>query len=138
MQDVLQLLENDGVVNLVLGAIALVVGVLVRSQFSRKHDLERVWVALQTGVNEVYRDYVKAIKAGREDGKLTPLEKDIARAKAVEVAKELLAREGIALAKYYGPRIAASIVSMMADRSKTLGKLSAPLEGLQLNPELDF
>ena len=134
----LELLENEGVVNLILGGIALIIGAVAKMEWSKRHDLDLVWAALQTGVNETYRGYVKALKAGREDGKLEDFEKEAARKRAVDIAKDILADQGVRLCKYYGPRIAQAIVSRMADRSKTVGKIAGPLAGLSLDPELDF
>lgn len=68
----------------------------------QRRRFRRALLALESGVEQTYQTYVKAIKAGRADGRLTEAEKararSMARAQAVALAKE----EGLDLLRTIG------------------------------------
>lgn len=74
------------------------------AQYQRwqQRRFRRALLALESGVERTYQAYVKAIKAGRADGRLTEDEKararSMARARAVALAKS----EGIDLIRTIG------------------------------------
>ena len=58
--------------------------------------------ALEAGVNQTYQEYVRALKQGREDGKLTSGERRRARNLAREAAVSFGRTEGVDVLKELG------------------------------------
>jgi len=133
MEAILAFLQTEAAANLILGAIALAVGYFLKRSAVKKYKLERCILALQTGVQETYEEYVKSIKEASTDGKLTESEKMQARDRAWNAAKVILQEEGIDLAKYYGPRISKAVIEALIKRSKTAGNMAKGI----LEPEAD-
>ena len=63
---------------------------------------QKALLALESGVERTYQSYVKAIKAGRSDGRLTEEEKSRARSMARMRAMKLAREEGIDLIRTIG------------------------------------
>lgn len=61
-------------------------------QRAQRLRFQKALLALESGVERTYQAYVKAIKAGRSDGRLTESEKararSLARTRAIALAKE--------------------------------------------------
>lgn len=61
-------------------------------QRAQRQRFQKALLALESGVERTYQAYVKAIKAGRSDGRLTESEKararSLARTRAIALAKE--------------------------------------------------
>lgn len=61
-------------------------------QLLERRRFQKALLALESGVERTYQAYVKAIKAGRADGRLTESEKararSLARTRAIALAKE--------------------------------------------------
>lgn len=61
-------------------------------QRAQRQRFQKALLALESGVERTYQAYVKAIKAGRADGRLTESEKararSLARTRAIALAKE--------------------------------------------------
>lgn len=124
MDKIIEILTGPAASPIVLSVLTAIIGYVLKTAFVKKYELERCILALESGVQEVYETYVKSIKAASEDGKLTDMEKDEARDKAYTHAKQILATEGIDLAKYYGPRIAKAVIEKLIKRSKTAGLMA--------------
>ncbi len=60
---------------------------------------EKGYEFVAAAVHETYESYVKEIKAGRKDGKLTADERELARRKAIDAAKEYAKEHGFDLLK---------------------------------------
>ena len=67
------------------------------TQRFRNRQLQRALLVLQAAVDETYRTYVEAIKAGRADGRLSVEERLRARELAKARAFALARREGVNL-----------------------------------------
>lgn len=67
-----------------------------------RRRFRKALLALESGVERTYQAYVKAIKAGRADGKLTEAEKAKARSMARSQAVSLAKNEGIDLLRTIG------------------------------------
>lgn len=69
----------------------------------QRKRFEKALLALEAGVERTYQAYVKAIKNGRHDGRLTDPEKErarsLARARAIALCKDI----GIDFLKVIGP-----------------------------------
>lgn len=68
----------------------------------RSRRLRRAIDWLGVAVTDTYDTYVRAIKAGRADGKLTPEERRTARRRALERAIALARKDGIDLLRELG------------------------------------
>jgi len=68
----------------------------------RNEGLERALLTLESAVEQTYRCYVRAIKEGRADGKLTSAERVKARTMARERALAIARTEGIDLLRLLG------------------------------------
>lgn len=68
----------------------------------RRRRYYRAIDALEAGVEAAYREYVRAIKEGRADGKLTEDEKRRARRIALDKAIGIARRDGIDLIRTLG------------------------------------
>ncbi|GMW01800.1 MAG: hypothetical protein AMXMBFR84_29370 [Candidatus Hydrogenedentota bacterium] len=64
-------------------------------RLAKEHKGEKALLALEAGVHHAYEEYVRAIKAARTDGKLTPEERRRARDLAVHAAVEFGRNEGV-------------------------------------------
>ena len=73
------------------------------AQHLRRARLRKAVLVLQAAVDETWRTYVQAIKAGRADGKLTAEEARRARELAKARAYALARREGVDLLRELGP-----------------------------------
>lgn len=121
MDYVWELLGSEAARNIIISLIAMAFAYVKGLGAIKKHNLGRCVIALQSGVQEVYESFVKGMKNANVDGKLTDAEKLEVRDQAWNMAKDILAAEGIDLAKYYGPRIAKSIIEAMVKKSKHAG-----------------
>lgn len=85
----------------------------------QQRRFRKALLALESGVEQTYQVYVKAIKAGRADGRLTEEEKararSMARARAVKVAR----RTGINLLRTIGEDYVDVWISRLIARRKT-------------------
>jgi hypothetical protein len=90
----------------VLGTVlgGLWTGFKASDRFRRLHRrrYRKALLALESGVERTYQAYVKAIKAGRSDGRLTEEEKARARAMARMRAVKLAKAEGVDLLRTIG------------------------------------
>ncbi len=68
----------------------------------RRRRYRKALLALESGVERTYQAYVKAIKAGRSDGRLTEEEKARARSMARMRAVKLAKAEGVDLLRTIG------------------------------------
>lgn len=85
--------------------------------------VQDVMEALDTGRHVAYAEYVKAIKAGRDDGKLTDDEKKQARTLAFEAAVKELKPEGVALLRSWGkPKIEKLLAGLVTKAKGSIAK----------------
>ena len=122
---------------IILSVVGFIFGFIKRRESVKKWKLEVAIKALEVGVNDTYRAYVRAIKDAKADGKLTDDEKEHARelaiAKAMQIAKEV----GLDLVKYYGKEYLPVIIEKIVQRNKTAGKLAnGALRPFLNSPEL--
>lgn len=68
----------------------------------RQRRFQRAIQVLEAGVEETYRTYVGALKAGRADGKLTPEERRRARELALTRARAIARNQGVDLIREIG------------------------------------
>lgn len=99
------LAANDSFLTLIAG-IACALWIFLRSTewFQQKHarKFDIALQALEAGVEQTYRTYVRAIKAARADGKLTDDEIHRARSLALHTAIDLAAAAGLDLIRELG------------------------------------
>jgi hypothetical protein len=74
--------------------------------------------ALEAGVEQTYRTYVKAIKDAREDGKLTEEEARVARQRARDAAIEFGRTQGVDVLGTLGAEFADLWISKLVQRAK--------------------
>jgi hypothetical protein len=69
----------------------------------RRHDRHTIaLMAIEAGVEHSFQTYVKAIKAARSDGKLTPEERKHARALAQQTALRIGRAQGVNVVRELG------------------------------------
>ena len=73
---------------------------------------------LEAGVEQTYQIYVREIKRGRADGKLTNTERARARASAIDAARRFAKRRGINLVKELGEDLVTFHVERAVRRAK--------------------
>lgn len=87
----------------------------------QRQRYRKALLALESGVDRTYQVYVKAIKAGRVDGRLTEEEKSrarsMARARAVKLARE----EGFDLLRTIGEEYVDVWINRVIGRRKFRG-----------------
>lgn len=81
--------------------------------------------ALEAGVEQTYRTYVRALKAGREDGKLTDEERRQARALARETAMAFGRTQGIDVLEALGRDYVDLWIAKLVKNFKSEGGASA-------------
>lgn len=119
MDTLLNLLGGEGLTATVIAAIAGVFGLVRKIETVRKNNLDKALACVETGVRETYETYVRELKKAREDGKLTPEERQAAVAQAIETAKVYAREQGIDLLKYY----AKEYLPVLVDRFVSWRKL---------------
>ncbi len=118
MGGILASLALPEVQTLGMTAIAAVFGFFKRRAAVKKYNLERAMQCLESGVQTVYDEYVRVLKNGADDGKLTDIERRQARDLAVQKAKEYAASDGIDLAKIYAADYLPVLVENLIKKSK--------------------
>ena len=100
--DILNSEQSLSLVGSVIGAIWTIFK--SRDWYSNRRETRRgrALEALEAGVDETYQTYVREIKKGREDGKLTDLEIKHARKRARQAAVKFGRTEGINVLKVMG------------------------------------
>ncbi|KKN17338.1 hypothetical protein LCGC14_0966890 [marine sediment metagenome] len=105
----------------VLGMIfAALLGLGVFGKYTEK--LEKIrdsksWGIAKTAALDTYHTYARAIKKGREDGKLTEEEAKEARAKTISKMKELAKSEGVKLIKSQLPALSELAVNFLKKKA---------------------
>lgn len=136
MDTILSYAADEGVMNLALGLLALVVGWALRSWWVRKWRLGKLVEFAQVAVGETYREYVKVKKAADE---WDDTAKEMARDKALVRLKELALSEGKGLLKHYAKEYLPTLIEWAVSKNKYLGKLAQgaiKAGGPFLGPEL--
>jgi predicted alternative tryptophan synthase beta-subunit len=99
------LLHNDHSLTLIAAVFGVVWSTFQSSDYFQRRRSARMLRALgilETAVARTWETYVRAIKQGRADGKLTATERTHARRLAAETAIEIARREGINLLRTLG------------------------------------
>ncbi len=99
------LLNSDAGLTLVGGLLGCVWTFFKSTEWFEQRRLERMSNALQSlevAVEETYRHYVASIKEAREDGRLTPGERQRARKMARSRAVDISRRKGVDLLRVLG------------------------------------
>jgi len=99
------LFTSDAVLGLVATGLATFWTALKGSEWynrARNQRYRRAITALEAGVDQTYRSYVRAIKDAHEDGKLTAEERRRARALARQTAINFGQTEGIDVVRELG------------------------------------
>ena len=87
--------------------------------------------AIRDAVTACYHEYVRGIKAGKADGKLTAEEKDEALNLAYRSAVEFARTRGIDLLKVYAKETVIALIERFVGESKSKAvKVAAPLPDL--------
>jgi hypothetical protein len=107
----------------VVGSIIVIIWGLIVAKFKLKEGKKKtITQAFEAAVQDTYTEFVRGLKTGREDGKLTKEEVKKAQGMAWEKAKEFLKTKGIDLGKEvateYGPVIVTKIVQLFKKDKK--------------------
>ena len=124
MEVILNLLQSDTGMNLLLGIIASVFGVVKALSWTKQKKLDIALDALEIGVRQTYEGYVKSLKMANQDGKLTDEEKKTARDIALTVATAWAKTQGVNLAKVYAKEYLPILVEKLVRSSKMAGDIS--------------
>lgn len=116
----------------VIAIIALVFGLVKRLGAVKRWQLTRAIAALESGVRVTYEEYVRVMKQGRADGKLTASERAEAMRQAIQRAREFAAEDGLDLLKFYAKSYLPVLVEKIISRRKPV---ATPLVSLPA-PEL--
>lgn len=129
-------LTNDAVKQGVLYLVGLLLAAVLRLKAVKKYRLEKIAESAQVAVQETYSAYVRAAKKGTANGKLSDTGRAYAQEEALKRLKEILADEGISLAKYYGPRAAEWLIEKAVARNKIAGRVARAALSPLPEPEL--
>jgi len=89
-------------------------------QRRRQRRIDRAIEFLEAGVEETYRTYVRALKAAREDGKLTEAERRRARELARHHALRLARNRGVNLLRDLGGDFVDLWIDRLVQRRKAI------------------
>lgn len=113
-------------VSLVFGLAVAVVGAALSFFFGSKiwtqwkdGRYDKALKAVQAAVWEVHETYAREIKAGREDGKLTKEEREMARSKAIQRAIQIGKTKGVDVIIEIGEEVLPMLVSMISKHFKS-------------------
>jgi len=133
----LTILEDNTVVSgiiSVLGVVWTVFGLQDRitAYLTRKKGERKATaiLALAAGIEKVYDEYVKALKDGRADGKLTKAEIASARARALTAAKLFAESQGVDIVTELGKDYLNVWLEEVLRRVRNEGKSDVGLSGL--------
>jgi hypothetical protein len=101
-----ELMVSETVLTLVATIAGLVWSALKATEWHTQLDAQREVRAvevIEVAVEETYRTYVQALKAAREDGKLTQEERRAARQRAKQRAFQIARQDGVDLLFALGP-----------------------------------
>lgn len=111
--------------------------------------LQRAYAEIGDAVREVEQTYVRAIREAAADGKLTAAERDIARDKAIQIAKSNLGKRGLErlgrmlgvdVDGWIGTKLEAAVdarkpaVAAIAAKLDTTGEPTDPARPIRLDP----
>jgi hypothetical protein len=99
------LLQSDPVLTLagtIAGGVWSILKAKALRRRNKKQRFDRAILALEAGIEDVYRSYVREIKRARQDGKLTAAEAARARRLARERAIDYGRHEGVDVLKEIG------------------------------------
>lgn len=102
---ILDILGRDETLTLIGAAAAGLWGAFKSSEWYQAREdrrTERALHALEAGVEQTYRTYVRAIKNARADGRLTDVEMRHARQQALAAAQEYGRTQGVDVARTLG------------------------------------
>lgn len=105
MDTVELLLGNEMFLNLAVGVVASVWTAIKASEWRRRVKDKRFSTAIdavELGVRSVYESYVRELKAGRDDGKLTAEERAEARRRATSIAMDWGLEHGVDVVREVG------------------------------------
>jgi len=109
-------LWNPSLWEIIGGLIALIWGFIVAWLKLKEGKKKKITMAFEAAVQDTYQEYIKPLKAGKDDGKLTKDEVKEAQGKAWDKAKDILKTQGVDLGKEmlveYGPVIVTKIVQL--------------------------
>jgi len=129
-EKIMDILGHEAVMNFILGIFGLVITWILKSELVEKYNLTRAALAIKSGVIETYHYLVKGLKAASADGTLTEDEKEEARKDAYNRATQIFKEKGKDLAKYYGPRAAASLIERYVNQAKNESKYENKKAGI--------
>ncbi len=136
MNTILDFAADEGVMNLALGLLTLVVGWLLRSSWVKKRKVARILQFAQAAAVETYQEYVRVKQAADEwDDNAA----ETARGKALGKLKDYAQAEGINLLKFYAKEYLPALIEWAVSKNKYLGKLAKgaiKAGGPFLGPEL--
>lgn len=107
---------NPSLWEIVGAIIALIWGIIVTKLKLKEGKKKKITMAFEAAVQDTYAEFIRPLKIGKGDGKLTKDEVKQAQGKAWDKAKEILQGQGINLGKEmlveYGPVIVTKIVQL--------------------------
>ena len=123
-QAVVDLIDNEVLAKLVIGAVAMAWTALKGSDWYRqfcKARFDQAFLAVEAGVQLTYETYVRECKRLNEDGKLTDNERTEARRLAIEAAKMFGKSHGVDVARqitdeYIGLALDKAIAKLRAQK----------------------
>lgn len=119
----MEFLNSEAILNIIAAAVALGFGLIKRMEWMQRAKNERYLTAMQAiaaGVDQSYTEYVKEIKEGQADGKLTSDEIVKARRKALNFARNFARKEGVDLVTELGASFLESILTRAVQQAKKL------------------
>ena len=121
MDKIFELAANDGVQALVVMAIGLLVGFIMRLKSVKKWQLEKL---VQLGQTAVLQTYETIVKAAKESNGWNDEAKASAKENAIVLFKNLAKEEGIDLLKFYAKAYLPVLIEKYVTQSKTVGKIA--------------
>jgi len=112
------LLGNEAIFGAIVSGVLLLWGILKAKLHLKDTKWAKVLETVEQAVAEVYHEYIRDLKTGRADGKLTKEEIDEAHKKAWERAKTIGKEKGLDVAKEVSQAYFPVLIK------KVLGKIS--------------
>lgn len=118
MEAIWNLLGEPAVQTAVLGVLASAFLLMKRLAWVEEWRVGLALDCLEAGVGETYESYVRTIKQGRADGKLTDAERAEARQRALTTAIEYARQHGVDLLSVYAKEMLPVLIEKFVKKSK--------------------
>lgn len=98
--------------------VGAIIAFIVRKGWVKKDKAEKIERLVDAGVIKTYHEYVKGIKDGNSDGKLTDAEKAEARARAIAYIKDNGFKLGVDAVKDFGLEYITALIEKKVQSNK--------------------